>query len=169
MKPIRISKRNSTYQILQALKTNRAKRNELEEVFVEGIAAIKSAAISGKVVRRLIYASHDRLSDWSKRLIASSSSAQLIELDGELYDELCDKSEPSELLATIEKERLELRRIELPASPFVVVLDRPGNHGNLGSIIRSANGFGVDLVVTTGHAVDLFDPAVTEGLNISAR
>lgn len=160
MKPLRISKRNSTYQVLQALKTNRAKRNELEEVFVEGIAAIRSAVRAGKTIRRLVFTQYDKLSDWSRSLVASNTNAQLIALDDELYSELCDKSEPSELLATIAKERLELHQAELPENPFVVVLDRPGNHGNLGSIIRSANAFGVDLLITIGHAVDLFDPAV---------
>lgn len=160
MKPLRVSKRNSTYQILQALKSNRAKRNQLGEVFVEGITSIKSAVLAGRAIKRLIYTRSDKLSDWSKDLVASNSNAQLIALDEELYSELCDKSEPSELLATIAEERLILQQVVLPERPFVVVLDRPGNHGNLGSTIRSANAFGVDLLVTIGHAVDLFDPVV---------
>lgn len=160
MKPLRISKRNSTYQILDALKTNRTKRNELDEVFVEGITSIKSAVLAGKTIRKLIYTQHDKLSDWSRRLIASNRNAQLIELDNELYADLCDKSEPSELLATVAKESLQLQQVKLPESPFVVILDRPSNHGNLGSIIRSANAFGVDLLVTIGHSVDLYDPVV---------
>jgi TrmH family RNA methyltransferase len=32
--------------------------------------------------------------------------------------------------------------------------------GNLGSLIRSANAFGVDLFITHGHCVDLFEPKV---------
>ncbi len=160
MKPLRVSKRNSTYQILQALKSNRAKRNELKEVFVEGIAPIKNAVLAGRTIRRIIYSQYDKLSEWSRRLVADNSNAQLIALDEELYGELCDKREPSELLATIAEERLELQRVGLPEPPFVIVLDRPSNHGNLGSIIRSANAFGVDLLITVGHAVDLFDPVV---------
>jgi len=42
----------------------------------------------------------------------------------------------------------------------VVVLDRPGNPGNLGSILRSCDAFDALGIVMTGHAVDPFDPVV---------
>jgi TrmH family RNA methyltransferase len=160
VKPLRVSRRNSTFQVLQALKTNRAKRNELDEVFVEGIAAIKAAVLAGRTIRKLVSADYDGLSDWGRRLVAGSGDAQCIELDRELYVELCDRSEPSEILATVGRESLALERVRLPRNPFVVIVDRPGNHGNLGSIARSADAFGVDLLVTLGHAVDLYDPVV---------
>jgi TrmH family RNA methyltransferase len=92
--------------------------------------------------------------------VSGSGDAQRIELDRELFDELCDRSDPSEILATVKKERLALEQVRLPRDPFVVVVDRPGNHGNLGSLMRSADAFGVDLLVTLGHAVDPWDPVV---------
>src|SRR5690606_35555931 len=42
--------------------------------------------------------------------------------------------------------------------PLAVLLDRPSNPGNLGSIIRSCDAFGVDHLLLTGHGVDPFDP-----------
>jgi len=158
MRPLRISKENSTYQTLQALKSNRGKRAELGEVFVEGIAPMKRALLAGKTVKRLIYHDCEDLSDWAKKLVQSSRGAQLISLEKALFDRLSDRSEPSELLMTVAHERARLEQVRLPRDPYVVVLDRPGNLGNVGSIIRSAIAFGVDLVVTTGHGVDPFDP-----------
>jgi tRNA G18 (ribose-2'-O)-methylase SpoU len=160
VKTLRVSRRNSTFQVLQALKTNRAKRNELDEVFVEGIAAIKGAVLAGRTIRKLVYTDYDGLSEWGRRLVAGSGDAQCIALDRDLYGELCDRNEPSEILATVGRESLALERVRLPRNPFVVVVDRPGNHGNLGSLVRSADAFGVDLLVTLGHAVDLYDPVV---------
>ncbi|MCX7030833.1 MAG: RNA methyltransferase [Spirochaetes bacterium] len=94
-----------------------------------------------------------------KNLVANSG-AQPLALERDLFRELCDKTEPSEILATIAKESLGPEQVRLPENPFVVVVDRPSNHGNLGSSIRSADAFGVDLLITLGHAVDLFDPVV---------
>ena len=39
-----------------------------------------------------------------------------------------------------------------------IVLDRPASPGNIGSIIRSADAFGADGVIVTGHAADVYDP-----------
>jgi tRNA G18 (ribose-2'-O)-methylase SpoU len=156
---LRVSKRDSAFQIILALKTNRSKRNELKEVFVEGTACIKNAVRAGKKFKSIIFRDYDGLSDWGKGLIADQPGARLLSFDEALYGEICDKSEPSEIVATVEKEDMELRDARLSAAPFIIVVDRPSSHGNLGSMIRSANAFGADLLVTIGHGVDLFDPA----------
>ena len=160
LKELRVTRRNSTFQILQALKTNRAKRNELNEVFVEGIASIKAARRGGHVVRRIVHAERRPLSGWARSLIEESTTAQVISLEATLYGELCDREDPSEVIATFERKGLSLSKARLSKKPFVVVLDRPANHGNLGSIIRSANAFSVDLLIAVGHGVDFYDPAV---------
>jgi TrmH family RNA methyltransferase len=41
---------------------------------------------------------------------------------------------------------------------LVLILDRPHSPGNLGSAIRSADAFGAQAVLITGHAADLYDP-----------
>jgi TrmH family RNA methyltransferase len=158
MMPLRISKENSTFQILQALKANRSKRKELGEIFVEGVAPIKNALLAGKTVKRIIYRDEERLSDWAGEVIRASRNAQLIALEKSLFEKISDRADPSELLMTVVDENVELTQVRLPKNPFVVVFDRPSNLGNIGSIIRSANAFGVDLIITTGHGVDPFDP-----------
>lgn len=156
---IRITERNDQFQVLSALKTNRKKRSELGELFVEGIEAIKQALASDAVSpARIVFAEPNRLSDWARELIQSGRFRQTVSLRKELYDELSDKDEPAEIMATFAYRKRTLGEIALPASPFVLIFDRPSDHGNLGSLIRSANSFGVDLVVTHGHCVDHYDP-----------
>lgn len=41
---------------------------------------------------------------------------------------------------------------------LVVAFDRPVSPGNIGTLIRSADAFGADAVVVTGHAADPYDP-----------
>jgi TrmH family RNA methyltransferase len=79
-------------------------------------------------------------------------------MSGNLYRKLCDRSDPSEMLVTAKMPLLQLGEVALPEKPFVLVLDRPSDTGNLGSIIRSANSFGVDAVLCIGHGVDPWDP-----------
>ena len=151
---------NDQFQILQALKENRRKRKELAEVFIEGIEPIKQAIAAGKAVKKIICADYSSLSQWAKSTLAALDYQEILQLENGLYQELSDKAEPSELMMTIAMDRRDLAEIKLGPSPLVLIFDRPSDHGNLGTIIRSANAFGVDLIITTGHGVDANDPKV---------
>jgi TrmH family RNA methyltransferase len=52
----------------------------------------------------------------------------------------------------------DLDRITAGPGFLGVVLDRPASPGNIGSIIRSADAFGADGIIVTGHAADVYDP-----------
>ncbi len=155
-----LTTRNDVFQVLQALKTNRQKRSELAESFVEGIESIKQAESAGCPVTRILFADYSGLSGWARDFLARHGDAALLELRNGLYAELADRDEPSELMITVSSPRLSLSDVSLPDNPLVLVFDRPSDRGNLGSVIRSANAFGADLVVINGHGVDARDPKV---------
>jgi TrmH family RNA methyltransferase len=52
----------------------------------------------------------------------------------------------------------DLNRIKVGPDFLGVVFDRPTGPGNIGSIIRSADAFGADGLIVTGHAADVYDP-----------
>lgn len=159
MKKRFISVRNAEFQIIQSLKHNRAKRHQLEEIFVEGIESIKQAISAGIEITRIVVYDEAGLSDWGKALIRTSK-AQLIVMTFDLYKELCDRSEPSELLITAKVAPVRLEELNLPDQPVVLIFDRPSDHGNFGSLIRSANAFDVDAVFVVGHGIDWYEPKV---------
>lgn len=155
-----ISTENAEYQIIQALKLNRTKRHKAKEVFIEGIESIKQAVGAGLEITRIIATDVEKLSSWSKDLIHSNRQTKIISMTFDLYKSICDREEPSEIVITAKVAPLSLQDLSLPAKPFVLVFDRPSDYGNLGALIRSANSFGVDAVLITGHSVDMYDPKV---------
>lgn len=160
MPKLTISVENAEFQIIQALKSNRTKRHKAKEVFVEGIESIKQVVGAGLEITRIITPEPDSLSGWSKDLIRSHPRSKLIEMSFDLYKSLCDRDDPSEIVITAKVDFLNLSDLHLPAKPFVLVFDRPSDMGNLGSIVRSANSFGVDAILLIGHGVDVYDPKV---------
>ena len=156
MNIIKISTENAEYQIINSLKTNRVKRSKLNEAFIEGTECIKQAINAGWEATRIIIADRNRLSDWGKNIINTVQNAKIIEMSEKLFDDLSDKSSPSEMLMTIKIKRYSTGDIDAK-QPFIIVMDRPGDCGNLGSIIRSANAFNADGVLIVGHGVDLYD------------
>jgi len=159
MNIIKIKAENDEFQIIKSLKENRMKRNKLNEVFVEGIECIKQALNANMEITRVIINDINKLSNWGKNLIEKNGNGKIIEMSGKLYSELADKINPSEMIITIKMKHCRIEDINIK-NPFIIVFDRPGDHGNLGSIIRSANAFNADCIFIIGHGVDIYESKV---------
>lgn len=142
------------------LKRNRTKRNQYGEVFVEGVACINALL---KAKWKIISVAHDRarpLSSWGSDVILQANPDKVLRLSTALMEKLSDREDPSELVVIAERKVHQLADLAIDHRSVVLIFDRPSNHGNLGSLIRSCDAFGVTALVTTGHSVDNFDPVV---------
>lgn len=154
----RITSRNAAFQQWQSLLTNRNKRQRAREFLVQGVRPITIAVERGWPVHALLYDADRSLSRWARDLLHTTEAEQYA-LAGELLAELGEKNEtPGEVLAVIEIPRDDLARIPVGERFLGVLFDRPTNPGNIGSIIRSADAFGADGMIVTGHAADVYDP-----------
>lgn len=160
---VRVFTKNSDFQYIETIRRNRVKRNKAGEFFVEGVRSIDQALNSGWQINAFIFSREKRLSKWAEGIIAGSQAKKHYELAAHLLEELSLKEEPSELLALVEIPPDSLSRIRQRANPLVLVLDRPIRPGNIGSVIRSCDAFGVDGLVITGHSADLYDPETIRG------
>ena len=83
-------------------------------------------------------------------------------MDPELLAELGEKEE-AELVAVVglPPDRLDRLGHHVPdraGAPLYVLFDRPASPGNLGTLIRSADAFGAEGLIVSGHAADPYDP-----------
>jgi TrmH family RNA methyltransferase len=155
---LRVSSRNARFQQWQSLLSNRSKRQRAGEFLVQGVRPISLAAESGWRFRALIYDAERSLSEWARNLLRDVDTLQVAMAPG-LLTELGEKADGRpELVAVVELPDDDLDRIDAGDGFLGLVLDRPASPGNLGSIIRSADAFGADGVIITGHAADVYDP-----------
>ena len=155
---LRVGTRNARFQQFQALLGNRAKRQRNREFLVQGVRPITLAAEFGWPFRALLYDAERPLSAWARTMLRDVPALQ-VAMSPALLAELGEKEAgPPELIAVVGMPADDLDRI--PAGPgfLGVVLDRPASPGNIGSVIRSADAFGADGIVVTGHAADVYDP-----------
>lgn len=158
-KRLLISKRNSAYQVLESLRSNRQKRHHTRTFLLEGVQPINMALANGWRFTALVHESGAVLSAWAQNTMARADADRL-EVTTELFRPLSAKDNPSELLAVVQMPDVGLDRIPIEPDLLVVVVDRPGNPGNLGTLIRSCDAFGAHGVIVAGHSVDIYDPAV---------
>jgi tRNA G18 (ribose-2'-O)-methylase SpoU len=152
---------NHWFQLVQTLKNNRQKRRHEGLFFVEGVRSINQLRGSQRWhAEALLYAGGRRLSGWARDVLAEVASSYHLVVKKDLMDKLSDREESSEIIAIVKAPATGLEDLPIDATSRFVLLDRPGNPGNLGSIIRSCDAFGVTGIVIAGHAVDPYDPLV---------
>lgn len=156
----KVMTKNATYQKFEVLKSNRNKRYKYQEFFVEGVRNINEAIKNGWKITSFLYPDKRILSDWAKGILSSVSTEVNYELDVELMQELSGKEDSSELMAIVAMRHDDLDSITFSKNPMIALFDRPSNKGNLGTVIRSCDALGVECLIITGHAVDLYDPDV---------
>lgn len=154
----KINTENSQFQYIETLQRNRTKRNRAGEFVLEGVRGITQALHYKWTINALVYSRDRRLSGWAEDVIANSGAKTHFILNLPLMTKLSQKEDASELLAIIGMPADDLRRIPEREDLLGVVLDRPANPGNLGTIIRSCDALGAHGLVITGHAADLYDP-----------
>lgn len=159
MQEAKVFIKNNIFQKFEVLKTNRNKRYRYHEFFVEGVRSLNEAVRNNWKIKSFVY-DKNNLSDWAKDMINKVNTDMNYCLTPELMKELSGKEDTSELMAVIEMREDELEQVTLSEKPFIVLFDRPSNRGNLGTMIRSCDALGVDMLIITGHAVDLYDTDV---------
>lgn len=160
-KKFTVTTKNQWFQRADVIKRNRQKRWQHKQFLVEGVRAINQLrqAPAWKV-EALLYTPEKRLSGWAQDVLREIECPYHLELSSTLLQELSDKEETSEVLAIVNMPEIDTdgAGIDIGPNSLLVLLDRPGNPGNLGSIMRSCDAFGVDHLLLTGHGVDPFDP-----------
>jgi RNA methyltransferase, TrmH family len=75
-----------------------------------------------------------------------------------VFEKLAFGDRAEGLLAVMRVPDLSLERLELPADPLVVVIEGVEKPGNIGAVLRSADGAGADALVAASPRTDLFNP-----------
>lgn len=157
-KTIRVYSENDIYQRLYALSANRRKRHQARQCLVEGVKPINLAVVNDWHVAGWVHSMDSTLSEWAKDTMDHAAAEVRYEIAPHLMAALSDKKETSELLAVVAIPPDTLDRVRIDSNPLIVILDQPQSPGNLGSVVRSCDAFGVGGIAVAGHSADIYDP-----------
>jgi len=154
---MQISTKNDLFQMLLAAKTNREARNRYNIIFVEGRSPIEAAIRSGLQIHSVYYKQGLKIDSFISK--NNASKGKIYELSADLYSEASNMDEPNAPIVLFKKEPAKELQVIRKGNPLFLLLDRPSNPGNLGTLIRSAAAFDVSKVLIVGHSCDHFDPS----------
>lgn len=144
------------------LMSKRRARDEAQLFAVEGAREALRAQASGLVAVRVFFCMS--LATASTRMLLNATrDAEQIEVAETVFAKLAMREGSDGVLVLFRQRHLTLKDLNIGDSPLILAVHGVEKPGNLGALLRSADGAGVDAVVLLDNTVDLFNPHVIRG------
>lgn len=133
-------------------------RNKEKKYIAEGLRTIELALEYGAKIE---YVFIDRQFSKNSQIIERlEKNTKVFVLDDVLFKQITTTENSQGIIAIIEKNEIRIDDFNSEKHKRIVVLDRIQDPGNLGTIIRTADALGYNLIVLTKGCVDLYNPKV---------
>jgi TrmH family RNA methyltransferase len=141
---------------------NSRQRAQQSRFLIDGVREI-GRALDGGIAIDEVFAFEEQCSDReAKQLLARLDKAcqSHFEVSRSVYDVLAYGSRMEGFVAVGQIPQRSLADLRLPNRPLVAVLEGVEKPGNVGAVLRSADGAGVSAVIVADGGSDLFNPNV---------
>lgn len=154
------SRQNDQVKNLVKLR-ERKHRDRQERFLIEGLREIGHAIGAGFTLDDLYYCPEFFPSEAHRAFIdqvRKKDCLRITRLSEDAYSKASLREGPDGLLAVALQQANALSQLKLPKDPLLLVLEGIEKPGNLGAILRSADGAGVDAVILVDCVLDLYNP-----------
>ena len=155
----------STAKYIQSLQHKKF-RDEQGLFFAEGPKLVKELLEEGLFTCRNVYAGQEWAEAISAGLRSTLADRLVLIRDFEL-EKISALSKPNQVLAVFEKREVETNPDI--SGKITLVLDDIQDPGNLGTIIRIADWYGIENLVCSSHTADMYNPKVVQSTMASLQ
>ena len=146
---------NTQIKEIEKLQKKAKYRKETQTFIVEGRKLVEEA--QERIVKVYISESYFKEGSIGAKL-ATSHDFEVV--TDKVFKEVSDTMTPQGILAIVKMPVYTLEELLLIKNPFFMLLEELRDPGNLGTIMRTAEGAGVSAVILSKDSVDLFNPKV---------
>jgi RNA methyltransferase, TrmH family len=141
---------------------NRRERDRHGLTIIDGAREVARALSGGARLREAFYAPAHCMDDACRAALEAMAAhgVPLHQVAPEAFARLAYGDRLDGLIAVAETPAHALADLELPAEPLIAVIEGVEKPGNIGAILRSADGAGVAAVIMAEPGTDLFNPNV---------
>jgi RNA methyltransferase, TrmH family len=150
---------NPRVKLAARLRDHRQRKQE-QRILIDGAREISRAFAAGVALQEVFVCPELCGSGESRQLLAAlaNSGAEVLEVSPAVFARLAFGERAEGVVATAALPRQRLEDIVLPDNPLVCVLEGVEKPGNIGAVLRSADGAGISALVLAGPRTDLFNP-----------
>lgn len=141
-------------------------RDEQQTTVVEGVREVQRALAAGVVPHEAFICpelldAQGQTAVARLRTLAQTKQTRIYEVTTAVFAKISYREESGGLLLTIPYLNTALEQLPLSANPLLAVIEGAEKPGNVGAILRTADGAGVDgVILTQDDGVDLHNPNV---------
>ena len=139
---------------------NRSTREKQGQAIVYGVRESARALAAGAAAIECLWCSDYFRSDEAPQVVEQlrTAGADVVEVSSEAFDKLAYGDRLDGVVSIFAAQSRGLSDLMLPANPLITVIEGVEKPGNLGAILRSADGAGIDAVVVADPVIDLYNP-----------
>lgn len=152
------STQNPFIKALVQLQEKAKARRQTGTFLIEGQREIMLAAKGGYEIETVLFVP-DMLSESEISKLAGNT-AQLIEINKEVYQKLAYRDTTEGILAVAKTKSLTLSDLKLGQNPLILVAEATEKPGNLGAMLRTADAAKLDAVIVANPKSDMYNPNV---------
>lgn len=146
---------NEKIKEIKKLLKSSAKRRETGTFLVEGIRMVREIP---KDKIKAVYVAESMEEKFCGVCKTMGTSYELVR--DSVFHSMSDTNTPQGILAEVYQNRVTEDALLQGTPPFLLIIERLQDPGNLGTIIRTAEGAGVTGIVLSADTVDLYNPKV---------
>lgn len=143
------SQSNNLVKKIRSLQTKKGREQE-SAFLVEGIKFVAEITPKWEILHTIA----------SESFAKENRARNAIIVSDEVFASISDVSAPQGILAVVKKQETDIHAMLSAKSPLIFVLEEINDPGNLGTILRTCHGFGVDGVILSHGCVDIYSPKV---------
>ena len=150
------SLQNPSIKKIIELRAKASKRKNENLCVVEGWIEIDIAIQSGFIPVGFYFEKEDENRFFNKYNIRFQNIAFIV--NSNITEKIATRK--GEIIGIFECKNQNLQTLKLPKNPFILILENIEKPGNLGSLFRTSDAAGVDLIICTEMQTDIYNPNV---------
>lgn len=158
------SKSNENIKFLKKLFFSSKFRNNNKKFVIEGVRLCKEVLESGVSVDKIFYTEncYEKFKDIIDEIISENNPSEYV-INESILEAVCDTQSPQGIICVCNYIDKQVNLDKIDKYSNIILLENLQNPSNLGSIFRSLNAFGTDLVAVSHDTCDIYNPKVIRG------
>lgn len=146
---------------IRALKNSKNIRQKQRRFLVEGLKTVREAVESAFNIDFIVISDDflEKNRSGIEDLLRPFNGIKIFKTSSRTFEKLSDTVTPQGIMAIVKQRQYRLGEF-IKEKFLIVALDRIGDPGNMGTIIRTADAAGADVVIVGKGCVDVYNPKV---------